>query len=83
MSERTDRNEIDPGIRHLPDILQGDTAAGFELDAHTGQGEAQTEYGSPFEAKNDGRAATIKGKVGIGSQVTLNTDRGGLTLKKN
>ena len=57
--------------------------AGFELDARTAQGEARNDYGAPFESKNDGRAATIKGKTGSGPQVTLNTERGGLTVKKN
>ncbi|HXJ44945.1 MAG TPA: DUF4097 family beta strand repeat-containing protein, partial [Bryobacteraceae bacterium] len=57
--------------------------AGFELDARTGQGEAQNDFGAPLEAKADGRAATIKGKSGSGPQITLSTDRGTLTVKKN
>ena len=57
--------------------------AAFDLDARTSQGEAQNDFGAPLEAKVDGRSATIKGKSGAGPQVTLNTDRGTLTIKKN
>ncbi|MCU1327276.1 MAG: hypothetical protein JWN34_2646 [Bryobacterales bacterium] len=63
--------------------LSAPEKAGFELDARTGQGEAQNDYGAPFEARNDGRSSSIKGKTGVGPQVTLNTDRGALTIKKN
>jgi len=63
--------------------LSAPEKAGFELDARTNQGEAQNDWGSPLEARNDGRVSTIKGKTGAGPQITLNTDRGGLTVKKN
>ncbi len=57
--------------------------AGFDLDAKTGAGEATNEYGPPMVQSSDGRSATIKGKVGSGPQLSIVTDRGTLSLKKN
>ncbi|MES1257014.1 MAG: DUF4097 family beta strand repeat-containing protein, partial [Acidobacteriota bacterium] len=58
--------------------------ASFELDGRTGQGEAQNEFGSPIENQTEGRGATLKGRVGSGGpKITLTTDRGSLTVRKN
>ena len=57
--------------------------ANFNLDAKTNAGEATNEYGAPLEQRNDGRAATIQGKVGNGPQLSAVTDRGTLAVKKN
>lgn len=56
--------------------------AGFDLDGKTGSGEVQNDFGSPLETKNDGRSATIKGRVGSGPQLVVVTDRGTLSVKK-
>lgn len=58
--------------------------ASFDLDGRTGQGEAANDFGTPLENHSEGRAATLKGRVGSGGpRITLNTDRGTLTLRKN
>ena len=58
--------------------------ASFELDARTGQGEAQNDFGSPLEAKSEGRSATLKGRAGGGGpKINLNTERGSVTVRKN
>jgi hypothetical protein len=56
--------------------------AGFDLDARTGAGEITNEFGTPLETRNDGRTATIRGKVGNGPQMIIVTDRGTLSIKK-
>jgi len=57
--------------------------ASFELDGRTGQGEAANDFGPPLENHSEGRAATLKGRVGNGPKLTLSTERGSLTVKKN
>jgi DUF4097 and DUF4098 domain-containing protein YvlB len=56
--------------------------AGFDLDATTGAGEGDNEFGEPLSNHSDGRSAYIKGKVGSGPALVLATDRGNLTVKK-
>jgi DUF4097 and DUF4098 domain-containing protein YvlB len=57
--------------------------AGFELDGKTQQGEIDNEFGSPLVSESAGRGSTIKGRVGSGPQITLSTDRGKLSIKKD
>jgi DUF4097 and DUF4098 domain-containing protein YvlB len=57
--------------------------AGFDLDGKTGSGEVANGFGSPLETRNDGHAATVKGKVGNGPQLVVVTDRGTLSIKKD
>jgi hypothetical protein len=56
--------------------------ASFELDGRTGGGEVENDFGDSLETHNDGRSASIKGKVGNGPQLVLSTDRGNLTIHK-
>ncbi len=55
----------------------------FELDGRTGQGEIDNEFGSSLVNQSAGRSASIKGRVGSGPQITLSTDRGKLSVRKN
>ena len=55
----------------------------FEMDGRTGQGEIDNEFGSSLVNQSAGRSATIKGRVGSGPQITLSTDRGKLSVRKN
>jgi DUF4097 and DUF4098 domain-containing protein YvlB len=57
--------------------------AGFELDGRTGQGEIDNEFGSPLIGQTEGRSGTIRGRVGSGPQITLSTERGKLSVRKN
>jgi DUF4097 and DUF4098 domain-containing protein YvlB len=57
--------------------------AAFELDGRTGQGEVENEFGGPLTVQSEGRAATIKGRTGAGPQLTLDTDRGTINLRKD
>ncbi len=57
--------------------------AGFDLDGKTAAGEVNNEFGAPLSNHSDGREATVKGKVGNGPVLTVVTDRGTMTIKKN
>lgn len=57
--------------------------ADFDLDGKTGAGEVDNEYGSPLDHHSDGQSAFIKGRVGSGPQLTIVTDRGTLSVKKD
>ena len=57
--------------------------AGFTIDGRTRQGDATNDFGPPVQAETEGRAGTLKGRVGAGPVLNLNTDRGSVTLKKN
>ena len=56
--------------------------ADFDLDGRVGAGEVENEFGSPLETRKEGRATTVKGRVGNGPQLTAVTDRGTLSIKK-
>jgi DUF4097 and DUF4098 domain-containing protein YvlB len=55
----------------------------FEMDGRTGQGEVDNDFGSPLVSDTEGRAATLKGRVGSGPSITLSTKRGKLSVRKN
>ncbi len=57
--------------------------AGFDMDARTGQGEVENTYGDSLTAQTEGRAGSIKGHVGSGPALSLTTDRGRLSVKKD
>jgi DUF4097 and DUF4098 domain-containing protein YvlB len=55
----------------------------FDLDGRTGQGEGDNDFGSPLVNQSEGRAATIRGRVGSGPPIALFTKRGKLSVRKN
>ena len=57
--------------------------AEFQLDGTTSQGDIDNEYGGGLQTQSNGRAATIRGRVGNGPMVTVGTDRGGVSVKKS
>ncbi len=57
--------------------------AGFQLDGSTSQGDISSEFGSSLRIDSSGRSATIKGQNGTGPQITVNTDRGTVSVKKS
>ncbi|MFB3829450.1 MAG: DUF4097 family beta strand repeat-containing protein [Bryobacteraceae bacterium] len=56
--------------------------ANFELQASTEQGEAINEFGPALQTEAQGRAASLKGKVGQGPPIHLSTQRGTVSVKK-
>lgn len=58
--------------------------ASYEVDGKTHNGDTNNEFGEPFQTDRDGRGGTIKGKSGVsGAQVSLETARGTVTVRKN
>lgn len=57
--------------------------AGFQLDGSTAQGEIDSAFGSHLRIDQSGRSATIKGQNGPGPQITVVTDRGRISIKKD
>lgn len=56
--------------------------AGFDVNATTGQGEAENEYGGALTVEGSGRRHTVRGKTGNGPQITVETGRGAVTVKR-
>jgi DUF4097 and DUF4098 domain-containing protein YvlB len=56
--------------------------AKFELTATTKRGEIQNEFGDALKVEAEGRGATLKGAVGSGPAVTLDTTRGSITVER-
>ncbi len=57
--------------------------AGFQLDGSTSQGDISSGFGSSLRIDSSGHSATIKGQNGAGPQITVNTDRGTVSVKKS
>jgi DUF4097 and DUF4098 domain-containing protein YvlB len=57
--------------------------ADFELNATTEQGDADNNYGDSLQTQTSGHAASIRGQAGNGPAITLETDRGSVSVKKS
>jgi DUF4097 and DUF4098 domain-containing protein YvlB len=57
--------------------------AEFQLDGSTSQGDVDNEYGGGLQTQSNGRAASVRGRVGNGPVVTVGTDRGMVSVKKS
>ena len=79
---KTPLPKIDVHSRNGDLTLTVPAKAAFELDAKTGQGEVQNEFGAPLETQTDGRGASIKGKTGSGPEISIATERGTVTVRK-
>lgn len=55
----------------------------FELAARTEHGTVDNEYGDALTAETDSRGGSLKGKVGAGPLLRLNTDRGELRVRRS
>ncbi len=54
----------------------------FELQGTAERGEAYNDFGPQIQQTNDGRTATLKGKVGEGPVIRLTVNRGAVTVRK-
>ncbi len=57
--------------------------AGFQLHGSTGLGDVENDFGGPLQTHSSGRAAEIDGRTGNGPQITLTTDRGTVSVKRD
>ena len=84
--------EITPGKLPLPTIearsgsgrieLLLPEKAAFQLEATAERGDALNDFGPPIVKENEGRTATLKGKVGDGPMIKLTARRGYISVRK-
>lgn len=55
----------------------------FQIDGSTAQGDGLNDFGAGVKQESSGHSATIRGQVGTGPLITIETDRGMITLKKS
>ncbi len=68
---------------HSGDIsLSLPPGAKFDLSASTNRGDVTNDFGSQLRVENSGRGASIKGSVGGGPTITLQTDRGQVVIRQ-
>jgi DUF4097 and DUF4098 domain-containing protein YvlB len=58
-------------------------AAKFALNAATGNGEVDNQFGDGLRARSEGRGAKLDGSVGDGPDVSLITQHGNITVRKS
>jgi hypothetical protein len=57
--------------------------AKFALNAATGNGEIDNQFGDGLTARSEGRGAKLDGSVGDGPDVSLITQHGNITVRKS
>ena len=72
--------EARSGIGRIDLILP--PKAAFDLLATAEHGEAVNDFGPPVEKETEGRATTLKGKVGDGPTIRLTATRGSVAVRK-
>lgn len=73
MDVRTRNGDID---------LAMPAAAKFALRADVQKGEVTNDFGTVIQTDSAGRGASMRGSVGDGPAIVLNTDRGSVTVRK-
>jgi DUF4097 and DUF4098 domain-containing protein YvlB len=56
--------------------------AKFEVEAVTRRGKVENEFGAPLQVTSDTTGASLKGSTGKGAKITLRTERGQVTVRK-
>jgi DUF4097 and DUF4098 domain-containing protein YvlB len=72
--------EVRAGIGRIELILPD--KAGFQLEATVERGDAVNDYGQPIQRDNEGRTATLKGRVGSGPTLHVTANRGSVEVRK-
>lgn len=81
---KTPLPKMDVHTRNGDIALAIPAAAAYEIEGKTHNGDTNNEFGDPFHTDRDGRGGTIKGKAGLsGPQISLETERGTVTVRKD
>ena len=56
--------------------------AAFQLEATAERGDAINDFGPPIQREVEGRAATLKGRVGDGPNIKITSNRGSIAVRK-
>jgi hypothetical protein len=90
----TERGDIEltPGKTPLPSIdahtgsgkieLLLPDRASFQLDATAQRGDAVNDFGGSLQKETQGRSATLRGRVGEGPMIKLNSRQGYISVRK-
>jgi hypothetical protein len=57
-------------------------AANFQLLANTRRGEIDNDFGGDLTETTEGHGARLKGAIGVGPDLNLETTRGTITIRK-
>ena len=57
--------------------------AKFELDAISNKGEVENDFADSLSTESNTRGGSIRGKVGVGPLLSLTTERGTMTIRKD
>jgi hypothetical protein len=58
-------------------------SASFQLKAATGRGELENDFGPPLATEREGRGGSLQGAVGKGPSITLSTNSGSISIRKD
>jgi len=56
--------------------------ASFSLEATAQRGDAINDYGAPISKEEGSRSATLRGRVGDGPTIKINSQRGWISIRK-
>lgn len=73
ITARTNSGDIDLSLPN---------GSSFTITAATRRGEVQNDFGAPLKTESQHNSSSLKGSVGQGPEITLNTDRGSITVRK-
>jgi hypothetical protein len=90
----TERGDIELSPQHLPlAAIEARTGVGkielvlpeksaFQLEATAEHGDAINDFGPQIRKESEGRAATLKGKVGEGPNIKITSNRGSIEVRR-
>jgi DUF4097 and DUF4098 domain-containing protein YvlB len=81
--DRAPSGKIDATTRSGNIELALPADSGFELDATTRRGEVTSAFGDSVRVMTEGPGASLKGHTGKGPLITIHTDRGRISLRKD
>lgn len=80
---KTPLSKVNAHTRNGDIVVAVPEKAEFSIDGSTSRGDGLNDFGSGIRQESNGAGSTIKGQVGNGPLITIETDRGMITLKKS
>ena len=80
---KTPLAKVDAHTRNGDIVVAVPEKSEFTIDASTARGDGLNDFGDGVKQESSGPGATIRGRAGNGPAITIQTDRGSITLKKS
>ena len=80
---KTPLAKVDAHTRNGDIVVAVPEKSEFTIDGSTSRGDGLNDFGDGVKQESNGPGATIKGREGNGPAITIQTDRGMITLKKS